>query len=370
MVIEEHARLEIILPDGQFFEIPESDILQDSLSVTSQCVNGNTFGFGCVSPAQLSVKIRIKSAEIGRYDVYGAEITLYSWFGEKPPEDNGKRGVFNVMSATKNHDIFTISASDNICWLDNSVFKNDGSEEDFLENSIYKYFPVGILCQAAYALEIIFENFTESLTGNKKGFEKGKGYENGDMIPNAYLKFSGYGIEEKEERYSRAVLLSGDVQSDNVRDYISWLAEYTGGFITANKNGDYQFNLFENQFYHKPKELNFSDFQQDSLEIAGFRINLYSAKIVTEDNFSVSEHFPKSNEKGDINVETVIKNNQFVECIYQYRITSEKENDRDLTPIPGSLLYYQCNIQIRPFSGIYHGNQYLYLGQYVKIIEL
>lgn len=102
MVIEEHARLELFLPGSQDpIIIPKEHIIQNSLSVTSQCVNGNTFGFGCVSSAQLSVKIRIKDQNIERYDVYGAAIILYSWFAEYPPEDGGKRGVFNVTAVTK-----------------------------------------------------------------------------------------------------------------------------------------------------------------------------------------------------------------------------------------------------------------------------
>ena len=63
------------------------------------------------------MKIRIRGSNIGHYDVYGAEIVLYSWFGKNPPDDGGKRGVFTVTSVTKSNDIFAISASDNICWL-------------------------------------------------------------------------------------------------------------------------------------------------------------------------------------------------------------------------------------------------------------
>ena len=32
--------------------------------------------------------------------------------------------------------------------------------------------------------------------------------------------------------------------------------------------------------------------------------------------------------------------------------------------------YYQKHIQIRPFSGTYHGNHYLHLGQYIKIKDI
>lgn len=352
MVIEEHAKLEITLPDGRFFVISEGDIIQNSLSVTSQCVNGNTFGFGCVSPAQLSAKIRIKSAEISRYDVYGAEIILYSWFDEEPPEDGGKRGVFNVTSVTKNHDIFTISASDNVCWLDSSAF-TDNNEKNNLGNAIYDRLQGGFWT-AMDILGIIIEDFWKE---NAFYFTP----SNAEMIPNARPKFNGYDIENDYE-VRLPLLLSGE-ESDNVRDYVSWLAEYMGGFIRADENGKIQFCLFENSFYHQPEILDFSNFQQDSLEIAGFRIYLYSAKLITEEKaWRSCEYYGKNGENSVIDVETVLQNNPFVEYIY-------KSNAGDMFPIVEALYRYQIHIQIRPFSGIYHGKQYLHLGQYIRIMD-
>lgn len=366
MVIEEHARLEITLPDGRFFDISEVDIIQNSLSVTSQCVSGNTFGFGCVSPAQLSVKIRIKpqgnEPEIGRYDVYGAEIILYSWFGKNPPDDNGKRGVFNVTSVTKNHDIFTISASDNVCLLDSSAFEGNG---DGLGNAIYRRLGKGSrLWCAIDALGIIVSELVQDFLEKPLRFHMGSLQK--INIPNGINGFEGYGIldEGQGERDIRLVLLLSDEQSDNIRDYASWLAEYMGGFVTADKNGAIQFNLFENSYYQEPEILDFSDFQQNTLEIAGFRIYLYSAKVITENKTWCACNYGKYEEQGVINVENVIQNNPFIEFIYNYH---SQFNDCDFSPIVNSLYFYQRNIQIRPFSGIYHGNHYLRLGQYIKI---
>lgn len=355
MVIEEHAELEITLPDGRFFVISKSDIIQNSLSVTSQCVNGNTFGFGCVSPAQLSAKIRIKSAEISRYDVYGAEIILYSYFGNTPPADKGKRGVFNVTSVTKNHDIFTISASDNVCWLDSSAFtENDSSS---MGNAVYKLLGQGGLIRGAMSvLEEIMGAFYEENMFSYTPSEKNR-------IPNAETSFDAYNTTSNED--IRAVLLSSDEQSDNIRDYISWLAEYMGGFIRADENGEIQFCLFENSFYHQPEILDFSEFEQNSLEIAGFEIYLYSAKVITEDKTWCARNYGEKT--GAVNVETVIQNNPFVEYTYQYHRSLGETID--FSPIVDALYSYQSHIQIRPFSGIYHGNHYLHLGQYIRITD-
>ncbi|MCM1221839.1 MAG: hypothetical protein NC548_45945 [Lachnospiraceae bacterium] len=367
MVIEEHARLVITLPDypDKPIDISESDIIQNSLSVTSQCVNGNTFGFGCVSPAQLSAKIRIKSDKIeggiGRYDVYGAEIILYSWFGKEPPEDGGKRGVFIVTSVTKNHDIFTISASDNVCQLDNTAFEGNG---DGMGNAVFMALSDrtgSLLWDAVSAFSAIVGTAGEYLQSRIAEPDSSR-------IPNGTTIFRGYNVPENEQIpfQERRILILDDEQSDNIRDYISWLAEYMGGFVIADKNGEFQFCLFENSFYHQPEILDFSDFQQNTLEIAGFRIYLHSAKVVTEDNYYYFTSFSKSTEKSVISIETVIKNNPFIEYTYRYNVVDAADK-KDLFPIIGALLYYQNWIQIRPFSGIYHGNHYLHLGQYIKI---
>lgn len=64
-----------------------------------------------------------------------------------------------------------------------------------------------------------------------------------ERIPNAILLFEAYGVTSYEDM--RVVLLSSDEQSDNIRDYVSWLAEYMGGFVMADKDGKFHFSLFE-----------------------------------------------------------------------------------------------------------------------------
>ena len=145
MVIEEHARLELFLPGEQDpIIIPEEHIIQNSLSVTSQCVNGNVFAFGCVSPAQLSVKFRIPESEnLNRYEIYGAKIRLYSCFGDHQPESGDLRGVFNVTTASKKNGIFTISALDNVCLLDNAAFFEE--DNNSMGNAVCAILGGGIL---------------------------------------------------------------------------------------------------------------------------------------------------------------------------------------------------------------------------------
>ena len=371
MVIEEHARLELFLPKppGSLDSldppiiIPEEDIIQNSLSVTSQCVSGNTFGFGCVSPAQLSVKFRIKDQDIGRYDVYGAAIILYSWFGKHPPEDGGKRGVFNVTAVTKKDDIFTISAFDNVCLLDNSAFNNS-------TNVIFKRFGNGGGIFAAHnAIQVVACEFARDFHGNLLNLNF-KDNPAVTEIPNADKTFEAYEIPEYfwevKVNFSenRHISIYSDEQSGNIRDYVSWLAEYMGGFVQADADGNLQFCLFENTWKNSSdtKILDFSEFEKSSLEIAGFRIHLHSAKVILEDMQWRYCDTGSNDGNSTINTEIVIQNNPFVEYSYQcFRA--------DMMPIVASLAFYQRYIQIRPFSGTYHGKEYLHLGQYIEITD-
>ncbi|MDE5753230.1 MAG: hypothetical protein K2H89_01595 [Oscillospiraceae bacterium] len=388
MIIEEHAKLELFLPGLQDspITIPEEDIIQNSLTVTSQCVNGNVFAFGCVSPAQLSVKFRLKNQNIGRYDVYGAAIILYSWFGEHPPENTSKRGVFNVTVATKKDDIFTISAVDNICLLDTEAFTYSGNA---VYQQLEKLSEEGKISfwNAIDALgEIVMKLATPDFWGKTLGFYA----RNLDCkdIPNSFEYFGGYGASPDEngnypQHTIRQIRLLPDEQPNNIRDYVAWLAEYMGGFVQADQNGGILFCPFENPWIcpkypwiygtETPKILDYSEFEQNTLEIAGFRIFLNSARFFTEDRtynyYTVYDDpcFNPEHPENLINTEIVIENNPFIEYIYNTRFSSSE--DGNMKPIMESLCLYQRYIQIRPFSGTYHGNEYLHPGQYIKITD-
>ncbi|MDE7139119.1 MAG: hypothetical protein K2O29_11840 [Ruminococcus sp.] len=67
MVIEEHARLEILLPnETEWRYISENDIIQNSLSITSKCMDDGSFALGGVFSAQLSVKLRLQGTVLPR----------------------------------------------------------------------------------------------------------------------------------------------------------------------------------------------------------------------------------------------------------------------------------------------------------------
>ena len=133
MVIEEHARLEILLPNEQNWRhISEYDIIQNSLSIAKKCMEDGSFMLGGVFSAQLSAKFRISGENVNSYTIIGAKINVYSWYGND--ENEKLRGVFWVTSAKRNNDIFTISASDALIWLDGASYGTDSRESNPIYN--------------------------------------------------------------------------------------------------------------------------------------------------------------------------------------------------------------------------------------------
>ncbi|MDE6036627.1 MAG: hypothetical protein K2G36_12055 [Ruminococcus sp.] len=143
MVIEEHARLEILLPNEQNWRhIGENDIIQNSLSIAEKCMDDSSFSLGGVNSSQLSAKFRLQGTN--SFNIIGSKINVFSWFGDEETAINDKsvrfRGVFWVTSATKINYIYTISASDAMIWLDNVNYStNDDKTSNLIYNKLSEF---------------------------------------------------------------------------------------------------------------------------------------------------------------------------------------------------------------------------------------
>ena len=143
MIIEEHARLEILLPnESNWRHISEQDIIQNSLSIAEKCIDDGSFMLGGMFSAQLSAKFRFQGTN--SFNIIGAKINVFSWHGNEETTINDKsvrfRGVFWITSATKINDIYTISASDAMIWLDNVNYStNDDKTSNLIYNKLSEF---------------------------------------------------------------------------------------------------------------------------------------------------------------------------------------------------------------------------------------
>ena len=252
MVIEEHARLEILLPEeSEWRNISENDIINNSLSVSSKCMDDSSFSLGGVFSAQLSAKIRLQNTNT--YKVTGAKIKVFSQYGG---QNEILRGIFWVTSVSRKNDIYTILGSDAIIWFDNSSYETNGE----CGNIIYSRLASNI-ANLGYKVSQVVDTVNEFLdTENQIG-----AYVDGNVIN---YKPSGVGY------YLLPQNMVGEISTKNPRDYISWLAEIACGFAFIDYSSGTP-KLTIGQFGEEVlNEVSADEVELDSCEIADFIIQI------------------------------------------------------------------------------------------------
>lgn len=342
MVIEEHARLEILLPNEQnWWYISENDIIQNSLSIAEKCMDDGSFMLGGVFSAQLSVKLRISGENVNSYTVIGAKIKVYSWYGSD--QSNEKlRGVFWITSATRNNDIFTVSASDSLIWLDSASYGADSEESNPIYNMLSSF--VANLC---FVFEHMLLVVNEIIDDDKKlEFY----YDSG--IINNLPSGKGYCLLPPD--------MVGEISTRNPRDYASWLAEIACGFVFMDySNGNPRIRI--GQFGEEIKnEISWDEIELNSCEIADFtvQINGIWTKVYNGTHGSIGSL------KGSV---IDISDNPFKDGHWQYN----NGNCMDILSNIGGKIWGDlpnCNgLFFRPFTLKCHCRKYFELGQKILL---
>lgn len=341
MVVEEHARLEILLPNETDWRyLSENDIIQNTLSITSKCMDDSSFMLGGVFSAQLSVKLRISGENVNSYTITGAKIKIYSWYGNN--RNNEKlRGVFWVTSASRSNNIFTVSASDALVWFD-SIYYAD--EKDESSNKIYAELSSAIRSINDSLEEII--NIVKEVAGEDKEIT----YHAVENILNNLPSGTGYALLPPD--------IVGEISTKNPRDYVSWLAELAYGFAFVDySKGDVWVKI--GQF----EENNFTEILSDetelsSCEIADFTVAPRRIYMELYDGNRGKLQHPDS--IFDITID--ISENPFKDGHYHY-------NSNNAVDILYNMYYKFINPKVifRPFKLKCHKTEFFELGQKVKL---
>ena len=95
--------------------LDDSDIIKDTVYITSQCTNGNEYEYGCTYATECG--LTIKSA-VDRYSLYDAELKLYwsLWTGAEWEEI--PLGVFYISEPNRVNDKISLKALDGMTKLD------------------------------------------------------------------------------------------------------------------------------------------------------------------------------------------------------------------------------------------------------------
>lgn len=361
MVIEEHARLEILLPNEENWRhISENDIIQNSLSIAEKCMEDSSFSLGSVNSAQLSAKFRLQGTN--SFNITGSKINVFSWFGDEETAINDKtvrfRGVFWVTSATKFNDIYTISASDAMIWLD-SINYNDGGNDS---NPIYSQ-----LCSSRRTLNECFKTVIEQTNIALNNITKLNYIYNDDIVNNNHYS-TGYCLLPPD--------IVGEISTKNPRDYVSWIAELACGFAYTcykqdglhepyTQGGDHNPYIKIGQFSEENSvEVGYNEIELNSLEIADFVLNFSRVYCKFYDGFNYSRY----NSNGGITLD--ISENPFEDGWYQYLDHGSHSEDCGCYQAVANVMYgkiLEISHYFRPFKLKYHGKKYFRLGQKIKL---
>lgn len=339
MVIEEHARLEILLPSESSWRIiNENDIINNSLSISSKCMDESSFSLGGVYSAQLSAKIRLENTNA--YKLTGAKVKVFSRYGSSTEK---LRGVFWVTSVTRNKNIYTISGSDALTWLDSTLYDDSSNGENIIYSRLAS--DVGNL---GYKLSQIIATVNEFLdTENKIGIFVDTG------IVNWYPSDVGYCLLPADK--------VGEISTKSPRDFVSWLAEIACGFVFM----DYSLGtprLRIGQFGEEVlNEISSDEIELNSCEIADFTLDFKRVYTGIYDGSSGSVF----NDGNGITVD--ISENPFKDGHWQY-------NNGSAMDIIGNIYSKlrgdseNCKgLPFRPFSLKCHCQKYFELGQKIKL---
>lgn len=335
----EHARLKLLLPsESEWRIIEDKDIITNSLSISSKCMDDSSFSLGGVYSAQLSVKIRLQNTDT--YKVTGAKIKVYSRYSG---QNDILRGVFWVTSVSRKNDIYTISASDSLVWLDSTSYDDSSQGKNIIYDRL-----VSERGNLGYEMSQIVNIVNELLDDETKL----QCYVD-DKIINYFPSGQGFCLLPTD--------MVGEFSTKNPRDYASWLAEIACGFVYVDYS-DGTSKICIGQFGEEiMNEVSIDEIELDSCEIADFTLDFKRVYTDIYDGTSGSAY----NDGNGITID--ISENPFKDGHWQY-------NDGNAMDIIGNIydkLYgdgENCKgLPFRPFSLKCHCQKYFELGQKIKL---
>ena len=363
MYIDEQVQGTIYFVDGTSFQFDTNNIIDDDISILQQATADNSFSVGGTYSSTLNMTIRIPTGLTNSYDIIGSRIVLKSKYGSE--ENYVMRGVFWVTSASRYKNIYTISGSDAITWLDlipyleQTYVDNNGKEYN---NLVYAYM-FGSRDSLNGKLQDIASAINYYLSQNQVNISGISAHTNDNIINDNPPASNGYTqgfycVLPKED--------VGENANPCPRDYAGWLSQIACGFLECvylENDGTPYISI--GQFETSPTDtLSWNNFEQDTLEIASFTVNCCQIYVEIYNGTLGSTNIVNKNVNSFV---IDLTGNPFVDGHWAYRENSE--GDHSAMDILENALAFMQNVAIRPFSAVYHGEKRFKLGQCIKIID-
>ena len=318
MTIFERIQAVLTFRNGTEIELSEHDII--SASIKRQCCSDGKFEIGGVYAAQLSIKCKVPGTNSFR--IRGAKIQVFSKYSNE--QDFISRGIFWITSAVKTGEIYSVTAVDNIGWLDLDNYTTDEasggqSEQVSVWENFTKYFRE-ILINKYHAdyfqlhellnyMTIEVSPLAERMTGLQDVLQWGHYVEgNGNDLycnhfdgnDNTNDKFNAYGLFADSDKFFSGTPI----------DLYKKLSEISAGFVYARpEDGFLTLGQFGQKKFYKSDpenpatpvlvnegtaEIYPEHMEQDSFEFADF--SLLAFQVAFRNNRSekneIGDHYP------------------------------------------------------------------------------
>lgn len=240
--MQEQILAVITLTDGTQLTLT-NDNIYSNFSISRQCVSGSGFELGGVCAATLDTSIYLEG--ISAYSLIGAVISVSV---AQNGGDYVQQGVFNITSATRKRDIITLTAVDNMIYLDTSAYTTD--ENSRKVNLIASQLTT---TKTPYeALKIIVED-----------------------VGGQILAQSQAEIEAMPNGQANTIIFD-EIVTDCPRDWLSWIAAYLCGFAYADEYGKIAIKQFETT---PTATISSSEIEYDTTDIAEFTVEIVGIKM-------------------------------------------------------------------------------------------
>lgn len=320
--MKEQISAVITLTDGTQLTLT-NDNIYNNFSISRQCVSGSGFELGGVCAATLDTSIYLEG--ISAYNLIGAVISVSV---SQNGGDYVQQGVFNITSATRKRDIITLSAVDNMIYLDTSAYKTD--ENSRKVNLIASQLTT--MKTPHEALKIIVED-----------------------VGGQILAQSQAEIEAMPNGTANTIIFD-EIVTDCPRDWLSWIAEYLCGFAYADEYGKIAIKQFETT---PTATISSSDIEYDTTDIAEFTIEIVGIKMdEVWDGSSGAVWSPEALKQLN-SVYFDWSDNQFVQGHHYLYGTA-----MDLLETGADTI---CAIPCRPFRATCHTSEIYKMGQCINI---
>lgn len=329
MVLREEIKATITVSEDTVYNLTTDDFY-NNISISSQCVNGNSIGFGSVASATFSASVKI--AGVNRYSLIGAVVSVQIYKGSEWQQV----GVYTITSATRNRDIITFSASDNMMLLDVSAFTEDENNNKL--NLIYNFLSSEKTLYQLYEYVVTLADLEPGLTQEE--------FEN---MPNG--AFTTYAYIKSENAY--------------LRDWLSWIAEFVGGFAYADEYGRICVKRFQ-KYADKTVDISNSNINLDSLDIADYTTNAVKTQITGYDGSMYSVYNDNSNKTIIIDMSDNPIAQGFYFILNSYGFDSGTFDSLIFTFL-GNLYSSIIATWVRPFTAQIHTDYLVQAGQSITI---